>query len=89
MEFQEFKKLKNLLINAGIPFDEQYFLDGPQLFYPVKGNSCVCIVASFTGSYASSPGLLDIIGLTKNNNAEGWLNAEEVFFRIQKHYHGQ
>lgn len=95
-KYTEILRLKTMLEKAHIPFfwKEKHF-DGHLIAYPDKGERCVCSVVEFNGSYGASGDLLEIMGLmTEKEKQEteddvlGWLTAEDVFSRIQKHYQG-
>jgi hypothetical protein len=43
----------------------------------------ICDAVCHSGSYGHEEGLLEIMGLTHNDDSvEGWLTSEEVFDRI-------
>lgn len=82
----EMDKLKNLLSTARIPFEMQLIFDTPQICYPTC-EECICDAICHHWSYGHEEGLLEIMGLTENDDeVEGWLTAEEVFKRMEKHY---
>lgn len=80
--------LMNRLIAAKIPFEVSEHFDTPHIEYPSKEN-CVCSVICHAGSFGHEMGLLEIMGLTdggRDGDVEGYLTADEVFDRINKHY---
>ena len=92
--YKEILKLKEMLEEAKIPF---YFrdnhFDGYQLCYPDRGEERVCSIVEFEGSYGSHSDLLEIMGLlTESEKVDdevvGYLTAEEVYNRIERHYTG-
>lgn len=90
----EMQKLINLLTEANIPFDVRDCWGTPQVCYPSANNdTMVCDAVCHLGSYGYDAGLLEIMGLVDfmavGDDVEGWLTAEEVFSRIQKHYQGK
>ena len=95
----EFYKLKFMLENAGIPFENTSeinsvgYRDGTvrlQLCYPNKAEK-VSDVIYHEQSYGFSEGLLEIAGLVDEkrvgDTVEGHLTANQVFTRWSKHYH--
>ena len=101
MEFKEIFKLKEMLEKANIPFEfydrgEDWFFNRMrkhyQLCYP-KYNSgeYICSVIQGDNTYGGNQDLLEIMGLlteeeAKADEVKGYLTAENVFDRIQKHY---
>lgn len=86
--YQEIFTLKSMLEEAGIPFAFlDGFLGGFRLRYP-SDTQCVCSVIQHRYSYGNYDDKLEIMGLAKDkeDSVEGWLTAEDVFSRIQKHY---
>lgn len=86
---EEIEKLSDMLDNAGIPHEDMAWLGGKQVNYPNKEN-VVCDAIQNPYSYGADEGLLEIMGLVNErkvgDSVEGYLTAEEVFKRIQKHY---
>ncbi len=91
----EIKKLHKMLTDAGIPHtfkthpvDENGF----QILYPFDSpKKSVCSVVELDWSYGGCEDLLEMHGLLTKEELEydtvvGWLTAEEVFRRIQKHF---
>ncbi len=96
VKYSEILRLKEMLEKANIPFDfsDRHF-DGYHLCYPAR-TKCVCSVIELEGSYGYRENLLEISGLTSNEELEfscdtvlGSLTAENVFERISKHYKSQ
>ncbi len=84
------ERLVALLIDHYIPFEITQCWNTPQVWYPNKENA-VCDVICHRGSYGGNEGLLEIMGLLTDEEAEydsvvGWLTSGEVFNRILDHY---
>lgn len=83
----EMPVLIELLEGDNIPFDVEpdiEFGSRPHVFYPGNTNF-KCSVICHWGSYGHEDGLLEIMGLTENEDGiEGWLTAKEVFRRIKE-----
>lgn len=77
--------LKKKLECEGIPFDFEEMFGGYHILYPNK-EDVVCSVIEHDGSYGNDADLLEIMGLTADEDVEGYLTAEDVFNRIAKHY---
>ena len=89
-DYKEIIKLKGMLIRAGIPFEFRELNGGYQIEYP-SGKDRVCSVVEHSFSYGNTYDLLEIMGLltkaeAKTDDVVGFLEAEKVFKRIQKHY---
>ena len=84
---KEIFKLKELLEDANIPFEfiERKEMEGYQIVYE-HNEKFVCSVIQHKFSYGYDVNLLEMLGLTKYDDVEGYLSAEEVFERIKKHY---
>lgn len=89
----EMNKLMWLLDNALIPYELVYqdWTDSIQVWYPSKENA-ICDVICHRFSYGGDEGLLEIMGLLTDEEAEydsvvGWLTAKNVFTRIFRHYY--
>lgn len=53
--------------------------------YYGHGENLICDAICHSGSYGHEEGLLEIMGLTRNDDSvEGWLTSEEVFDRISE-----
>lgn len=87
MKRNEIVKLSKMLDKEGIPHEDMQIFDGLQVNYPNKEN-CVCDAICHSYSYGHEQGLLEIMGLTEDedDDVEGYLTAKEVFKRIKKHY---
>lgn len=89
----EMNKLIEMLNNANIPFElttDVFDNENNQVWYPSQKNR-VCDVICHQGSYGGEKGLLEIMGLLTEEEAEcddvvGYLTAENVFNRIKNHY---
>ena len=89
--FTEIYKLKDMLEKAGIPFVFRKLYEGYQIVYPSDDRGKrICDAVIHFGSYGHEEGLLEIMGLVNEeeigDSVEGYLTAEEVFGRIEKHY---
>lgn len=92
--FDEIFKLKSLLEDAKIPFEFDMEPDkgGYHISYPssdLKDRVCSVVLHSF--SYGRESGLLEIMGLLtddelKYDTVVGYLDADDVFKRIEKHF---
>lgn len=87
MKRNEIVKLSKMLDKEKIPHEDMQIFDGLQVNYPNKEN-CVCDAICHSFSYGHEQGLLEIMGLTEDedDDVEGYLTAKEVFKRIKKHY---
>lgn len=86
-KYTEILRLKEMLEKEGIPFVFKPQFDG----YTIKYDDSTCSIIEHTGSFGEEKNLLEIMGLlTKKERADnivlGYLTAEDVFKRIQKHY---
>lgn len=94
-DYLEIIELAEMLAKAGIPFQFGELNGGYQIRYPNKEKQ-VCSVVEHSFSYGSDNDLLEIMGLlTEEEQKEdvgdesavkGYLTAEEVFKRIEKHF---
>lgn len=92
-KYNEIFKLKDMLESAKIPFDFSELHGGYHIVYPADGSECICSVIEHDGSYGRTKDLLEIQGLMTKEELEetqdtvlGYLTAEEVFQRIEKHW---
>lgn len=95
--YKEIFRLREMLKKAKIPFEFVSIFDGYQICYPECSNSDenifrVCSVVEHEGSYGHEKDMLEIMGLlpdegVEHDSVEGWLTAEDVFMRIEAHYH--
>lgn len=84
-------QLAALCESANIPYEICKCWDGWQLCYPcADSNIRVSDAVCHSGSYGHEKGLLEIMGLVNEEedgvSVEGWLTAEQVFERWQKHW---
>lgn len=85
IDYTEMIKLKLLLQEAKIPYRIDYVLGMPSVRYYGLGKELICDAICHSGSYGHEEGLLEIMGLTRNDDSvEGWLTSEEVFDRISE-----
>lgn len=90
--YTEILKLDRMLTEAKIPHALVRLMDGWQVIYPDVGiYDSVADAVENTGSYGHEKNLLEIMGLLTDeearfNSVKGWLTAEDVFERIEKHY---
>lgn len=83
IEYTEMGKLEWLLQEAKIPYRIEYIWGMPSVRYYGHGDELICDAVCHSGSYGHEEGLLEIMGLTRNDDSvEGWLTSEEVFDRI-------
>ena len=82
-------RLASMLLAAGIPFEGREIWEGYQVCYPSVAN-CVSDAVCHGFSYGHEDGLLEIMGLVDEaevgDSVEGWLSAEQVFERYEKHW---
>lgn len=86
---KEIFKLKEMLENENIPFEfaEREEMEGYQIGYPkLPPGQFKCSIIQHKYSYGNDINLLEIMGLSKNDDVEGYLSAEDVFERIKEHY---
>lgn len=89
--YQEILKLHEMLEEHEIPHVIDRIFDGWFVHYPVSGldeENHVCSCVQHFGSYGAFRDLLEIMGLTtdEEDNPQGWLSAENVFSRIEAHW---
>lgn len=85
IDYTEMIKLELLLQEAKIPYRIDYVLGMPSVRYYGLGKELICDAICHSGSYGHEIGLLEIMGLTRNDDSvEGWLTSEEVFDRISE-----
>lgn len=91
-EYKEIFRLKEMLEKAEIPFSFNDVFDGYQIIYPdTEIQECVMDAIERKGSYGSQNDKIEIMGLlteeeSQDDDVVGWLTAENVFERIEKHY---
>lgn len=93
MKYNEILRLKEMLQEAGIPFDFNPESGGYHIRYPNKDWTCSVIEHDY--SYGREKDLLEIAGLMtaeekyrEDDDVLGYLTAENVFERIKRHYQG-
>lgn len=85
-EITQVDKLIVMLETTDIPFTVTSNHGRPQVWYPDDEHP-VCDAICHWCSYGHQTGLIEIMGLTHNNDSvEGYLNADEVFTRIKEHW---
>lgn len=94
-EYTEIIKLHKMLEEAGIPHTFKKFMDGWQVCYPTDEdkNGRIADAVEHYGSYGKDDDLLEIMGLLTEEEREqdgvlGYLTAENVFKRMNKHWEG-
>lgn len=90
--FQEIIRLDDMLDEANICHGFHRLFDGFQVIYCKDGKQ-IADVIEHSYSYGSVADKLEIMGLLTPeeeavDNVKGWLTAEEVFARIEKHWNG-
>lgn len=84
-KYKEILRLKKMLSKSVIPHEMRKVHGGWQIGYPVlpPDTRNVCSVIEHTFSYGNREDLLEIMGLTRNDDyVEGYLSAEDVYERI-------
>lgn len=81
----EMHHLANMLGSANIPYEIEELWGGLHINYPNKEN-CVCSVICHSFSYGGHLGLLEIMGLTDDDDVQGFLTAQDVYNRIALHF---
>lgn len=89
--YREILRLDAMLTEKQIPHTCQKFMDGWQVTYPQNGKKRVMDAIEHFGSYGNEQDKLEIMGLLtpeekKNDTVLGYLSAEEVFSRIDRHW---
>jgi hypothetical protein len=98
-EYKEIFRLKEMLEDAGIPFEFedrsilQADFQSYQIGFPVINpmHEMVCSVTQGFGTYGADVDKLEIMGLLTEkelaiDSVRGWLTAENVFNRIEAYY---
>ena len=90
--YREILRLKGMLEKAKIPFEFSELFNGYHIVYP-NSQFTECSVIEHDCSYGREKDLLEIRGLMTNkeinreqDNVLGYLTAENVFHRIEKHW---
>lgn len=86
----EVMRLTLMLDRHNIPYQLDSGCGITRVKYP-NVNKCVCTAAQGNGTYGNLDNLIEISGLLtpeerKWDSVVGWLNADEVFNRISRHY---
>lgn len=89
--YQEILRLDAMLTEKQIPHTCQKAMDGWQVIYPQDGKKRVMDAIEHFGSYGNEQDKLEIMGLLtpeekENDTVLGYLSAEEVFSRIDRHW---
>lgn len=85
-------RLASMCLAHNIPFEIAEYLNGLIIGYPsLKEKERVSDAVCHEGSYGRHDGLLEMMGLLTEEESEedsvlGWLTAEQVFERWQKHW---
>ena len=82
--YNEILRLKGMLEKAKIPFVFSELFGGYNIIYP-NNHFIVCSVIEHDYSYGREQDLLEIMN-RKQNDVLGYLTAENVFKRIEKHW---
>lgn len=82
--YNEILRLKGMLEKAKIPFVFSELFGGYHIIYP-NNHFIVCSVIEHDYSYGREQDLLEIMN-RKQNDVLGYLTAENVFQRIEKHW---
>ncbi|HIT08731.1 MAG TPA: hypothetical protein IAB55_06565 [Candidatus Merdivicinus faecavium] len=90
-KYREILRLDAMLTEKKIPHTCEKMSDGWQIIYPEDGKKRVMDAIEHYGSYGAEQDLLEIMGLLtpeekKRDNVLGYLTAEEVCARIEKHW---
>lgn len=86
----EMERLIYKLDNAAVPYETREIWGTTQVCYPsIENMKCDAICHAY--SYGGDEGLLEIMGLLTDEEAEydsvvGWLTADDVFSRIIRDY---
>lgn len=83
---REIERLTTMLDLTNIPYEltmDSCGNEDNQIWYPNRDHA-ICDVICHKYSYGGEDGYLEMMGLSENDDddVEGWLTAEEVFFRI-------
>jgi hypothetical protein len=89
-EYIEILRLMTKLDDAKIPYEKMETLGGWVVHYPTWENP-VCSAIEHIGSYGHADDLIEICGLLTDSEkkidvVKGWLTADDVFGRIEKHF---
>ena len=85
-EWTQVDELITMLEKTDIPFEVTENNGRPQVWYPDDKHP-ICDAICHWCSYGHQTGLIEIMGLTHNDDSvEGYLTADEVFARIKEHW---
>lgn len=89
-KYTEILKLDQMLRDKGIPHELRRLADGWQIVYVIGGVTIADVIQTWT-SCGHKDNLLELMGLLSGDERQedtvlGWLTAEEVFKRINRHY---
>lgn len=88
VNYTEMGKLEQLLQDAKIPYRMDYVLGMPSVRYYGHNDELICDAICHSYSDGYEEGLLEIMGLTSNEDSvEGWLTSEEVFDRFSEDWY--
>lgn len=88
VNYTKMGKLEQLLQDAKIPYRIDYVAGMPSVRYYGHNDELICDAICHSYSYGYAEGLLEIMGLTSNEDSvEGWLTSEEVFDRISEDWY--
>jgi hypothetical protein len=83
-------RLASMCLAHNIPFEIAEMCHGLIVIYPCQGEGYVSDAICHDGSYGRQDGLLEMMGLVNEeeigDSVEGYLTAEQVFERWQKHW---
>lgn len=85
---KQMELLKRMLDTSGVPYEiyNHSIFNSEIICYPSKDERISDAICQY-GSYGYEEGLIEIIGLTENDDeVEGNLSALEVYERWAKHY---
>ena len=90
-KYQEILKLHAMLLDKDIPHEINRDIDGWHIHYPCFGRERVLSAVEFKGTYGAEKDLIEIMGLLTPgeflmDSVKGYLTAEDIFNRINKHY---
>lgn len=90
-KYQEILKLHAMLLDKDIPHEINRDIDGWHIHYPCFGKERVLSAVEFKGTHGAEQDLIEILGLLTPgeflmDSVKGYLTAEDIFNRINKHY---
>lgn len=87
-KYKEIKKLHKMLLDAGITHDFHHLYDGYQVEYPHVGDFRRLSAIEHEFSGGSMRDLIEIMGMPTNDQAVGYMTANEVFNVIKNDWNG-